>query len=186
MIARELPAAPLGQLVAYADVFLRWNAKMNLSAARTMDALDEHIADCVFAAAQVPTSGRLLDVGSGGGLPGLVIAVCHPALQVTMLEPVNKKTSFLRAAGRELKLGNIDAHAERLEVHPICDYDAAISRATMDLADWLAAAITYVRPGGEAFGMEAVPRDDLPALAARQTYEVAGKRRAIVRLLRSS
>ena len=115
-------------MLAYATLFLRWNAKINLSAARSIELLDQHIADCVFVAGQMPTSGTLLDVGAGGGLPSVVIAICRPTLSVVALEPVHKKTAFLRTAARELGLGNFEAHAERMNDHARRDYDAAIAR----------------------------------------------------------
>jgi len=115
-------------------------------------------------------------------LPSVVVAICLPNTHVTALEPVHKKHAFLRTAARELALPNFEALALRLDDHPITDYDAATSRATFDLREWLLAGSAHVRPGGLALGFEAIPRDDLPPATQRHSYLLGGKPRAIVTL----
>ncbi|MGE5183330.1 MAG: hypothetical protein ACM31C_14770, partial [Acidobacteriota bacterium] len=83
-----------------------------------------------------------------------------------------------------LSLANLDARAERFEDHSTRDYDAATSRATMDLADWLRLGLDYVHDGGVVLGFEALTRNDLPAGTARHPYALDGKQRAIVSLRR--
>jgi 16S rRNA (guanine527-N7)-methyltransferase len=183
----ELPATYEAILADFTALFLRWNRSINLSAARTEPELHDHIVDSLHvvpllrATAATPT---ILDVGAGGGLPSVVAAICLPDAHIVALEPVHKKHAFLRTAARELELTNLEPLATRLDDHPVRDYDAAMSRATFDLREWLLAGLTHVRPGGTVLGFEAIPRSDLPPGTRRQSYELDDKSRAIVVLLR--
>jgi len=179
----------------FASLFHKWNQRINLSAARSEPELQDHIIDCLAlvphlraAAATTPEQARrplrVLDVGSGGGLPGVVVAICAPDLHVTALEPVHKKHAFLRTAARSLSLPNLEPLAQRLEDHPRRDYAAAMSRATLDLRDWLALGLDHVEPRGFVFGFEAILRSDLPSGTIRHPYAHLGKSRAIVALQR--
>ena len=162
------------------DLFSKWNASINLSSARSPSDVDDHILDSLQLVPYLVEIQRVIDVGSGGGFPVVVAAICRPAINFTALEPVHKKHAFLRTAARELKLVNLDAFAERHEDHDDHNYDAATSRATLDLPEWLAAGLALVRPGGQVFGFEAIQRDDLPTGFERHPYELEGKTRAIV------
>jgi 16S rRNA (guanine527-N7)-methyltransferase len=173
--------APLQRFIA---LFLRWNRSINLSAARTEPDLLEHVIDSLHVVPHLAAAPRILDVGAGGGLPAVIIAICLPDAHITALEPVHKKHAFLRTAARELALPNFDPLALRLDDHPIADYDAATSRATFDLREWLMAGLTHVRPDGLALGFEAIPRADLPPSTQRHPYLLDGKSRAIVSLRR--
>jgi 16S rRNA (guanine527-N7)-methyltransferase len=179
------------KLSDYRQLFLKWNRRINLSAARSEHDLDEHIVDSLHAVpllhavALAPARPlRILDVGAGGGLPGVVVAVCLRNATVVALEPVHKKHAFLRACVRELALPNFDPRAERLEDHPHDDYDATLSRATFDLREWLVAGRSHVRPGGLVLGFEARPQSDLPHEIKRHPYTLDHKPRAIVTLIR--
>lgn len=168
----------------FIDLFLKWNEKINLSAARTRSDVEEHIED---SRAVLPhLTGRVLDVGSGGGFPVLVAARERPDISFVSLEPIHKKHAFLREAARSLRLPNLDARCERLEDHDVVDYDVAMSRATFDLVDWLRLGSEHVRVGGKVLAFEGVARGDLPAAAVRHVYSVRGKSRAIVELIRES
>jgi 16S rRNA (guanine527-N7)-methyltransferase len=183
-------------LSAFVTLFDKWNRSINLSAASTRAEITEHLIDSLHVvphlralanatasradrAVDAPTA-RVLDVGSGGGFPVVVAAICLPTVHFTSLEPVHKKHAFLRTAARELRLANLDPHAQRIEDHPSRDYDAATSRATFDLVEWLRTGLDRVRPGGIVLGFEAVPRTDLPPGVERHPYSLAGKQRAIV------
>jgi 16S rRNA (guanine527-N7)-methyltransferase len=159
-------------LVAYRDLLLKWNQRVNLTAASTAAEIDEHIADCLHLLPHLPTSGRVLDVGSGGGLPAVVIAIERPELAITALEPTHKKHAFLRTAARELHLANLDPRAERWEDHTDRDYAAAMSRAFIDLASWLHIGARFVAPGGVVLGMEGRDRlEPLPTRTTRHPYD---------------
>lgn len=170
------------ELERFVDLFEKWNRSINLSAASTRVEIWEHVEDSLHVVPHLAGRARVLDVGSGGGFPVVIAALECPATQFTSLEPVHKKHAFLRTAARELGLVNLEARAERLEDHAVRDYDAAMSRATFDLLEWLTRGRDYVGPGGLVIGFEAVPRDDLPSGIERDVYELAGKRRAIVKL----
>ena len=164
---------------AFLDLFEKWNRSINLSAASTRAELREHFDDSLHVVPLLANAKRVLDVGSGGGFPVVVAAMSLPAVSFVSLEPVHKKHAFLRTAARELGLSNLQACAERLDDHPAHDYDAATSRATFDLKEWLERGLERVIPGGLVLGFEAVPRADLGEVD-RVEYEIAGKRRAIV------
>jgi 16S rRNA (guanine527-N7)-methyltransferase len=190
LAALGLPATHEAVLLDYAGLFRKWNQRINLSAARTEHELHDHITDCLHLVPHLRTTEqtvvapRLLDVGAGGGLPGIVVAICVPDAHIVSLEPVHKKHAFLRTAARELSLINLEARAERLDDHAGHDYAAAMSRATFDLREWLLLGLNRVAPGGEVFGFEALQRDDLPPETRRYPYTHLDKSRAIVALRR--
>lgn len=175
---------------AFLDLFEKWNKSINLSAAATRADLREHLEDSLHVvpllrerllASGADSDPRVLDVGSGGGFPVVIAAIELPEIAFTSLEPVHKKHAFLRTAARELQLANLDPLAMRLEDHDVHDYDAAMSRATFDLAEWLALGRARVRPGGFVLGFEAQLRSDLPATIERHAYSLADKKsRAII------
>ena len=195
LAALGLPATLEPPLAGFAALFHKWNQRINLSAARSEHELHDHIVDCLHlvpplrAAASAwppPRPVPVLDVGSGGGLPAVVVAICLPDLHVTALEPIHKKHAFLRTAARELALTGLEPLAERIEAHGRHTYAAAMSRATLDLRDWLLLGLRHVDPGGVVFGFEAIPRDDLPPGTTRYPYLHLGRPRAIVALSRAS
>ena len=163
-------------------LLLKWNKAINLSSARSTAEIDEHITDSLYLVQWLDDFGRVLDVGSGGGLPVVVAAIARPEIQFTAIEPVHKKHAFLRTAIRELEIENLEAFAIRIEAHAIRSYDAACSRATFDLNEWFTTGLKHVRPGGTVFGFEGVPRDDLPPGVERHAYSLDGKSRAILSL----
>ena len=175
-----IPGSLAGNLSAFLDLFEKWNRSINLSAASTRDELIEHLVDSLHVVPHLPSAGRVLDVGSGGGFPVVVAAICLPDVAFTSLEPVHKKHAFLRTAARELDLPNLDAFARRLEDHSQRDYDVAMSRATFDLREWILRGLDLVKGDGSVLGFEATQRDDLPLPFERHSYELDGKRRAII------
>lgn len=195
LAALGLPVTRHAALSGYAGLFQKWNQRINLSAARTARDIEDHIIDCLHlvphlvpllhaTSARSPAVPEWLDVGAGGGLPAAIVAICMPEAHIVALEPVHKKHAFLRTVARELDLPNLEPRAERLEDHPRHDYAAAMSRATLDLRDWLMLGLGRVVPGGVVFGFEAVPRDDLPTGTQRSPYSHRAKSRAIVALQR--
>jgi 16S rRNA (guanine527-N7)-methyltransferase len=171
-------------LDAFLDLFQKWNRSINLSSASTRGELEAHLADSLHVVPPLRGSKRVLDVGSGGGFPVVVAAIALRDVLFTSLEPVHKKHAFLRTCTRELGLANLESLAVRLEDHASRDYDAAMSRATFDLREWLEAGRERVVDGGIVLGFEGVRRDDLPAGVERFPYTIEGKSRAIVLLRR--
>jgi 16S rRNA (guanine527-N7)-methyltransferase len=164
----------------FVSLFEKWNRSINLSAATSRSEIEAHVQDSLHVVPYLPARGRVLDVGSGGGFPVVVAAICLPETKLVSLEPIHKKHAFLRTAGRELAIGNLSPVAERLDDHADRDYDAAMSRATFDLVEWLTRGAAFVRPSGTVIGFEATERGDLPTGAVRYPYSLGGKRRAIV------
>ena len=192
LTALGLAPALRAPLSDFASLFLKWNQRINLSAARSEQELRDHVIDCLhliphlvaLAAQPRPRPPGFLDVGAGGGLPAAIVAICMPDAHITALEPIHKKHAFLRTVARQLGLANFEPRAERLDDHASSDYAAAISRATFDLRDWLLLGLDRVEPGGLVFGFEAVPRGDLPPGTHRYPYTHLGKSRAILALQR--
>lgn len=187
VLGRALEEREVDTLSAYLELLSRWNRKINLSGSREPEALAGHVLDCLAVVPHIPgNAGRLLDVGSGAGLPAAMLAIVRPALQVTALEPVHKKHAFLATVRRELGLTNLHPLAQRVEAHRAAagfvPYDVAVSRATFALPDWLQTGASLVREGGVVLAMEGSEQNELPAGASRHPYEIPGsdRRRAIV------
>lgn len=172
------------RLARYVGLVLDWGRRINLTGARTaVELVDDQVADALPALPWLPAGPfELVDVGSGAGLPGLVLAMLRPDARVVLLEPVGKKRAFLAHAIRELGLTGAEACAERLEAHLPAHagaYDVATSRATWPAAVWIARGRALVRPGGLVLGFEgAAETGELPEGAERRPYRLhrrAGK-----------
>lgn len=140
----ELDAALAVPLVAYLDELLRWNRAYNLTAIRSRDDMIlRHLLDSLVllpALAELPAvvPQRLLDVGAGAGLPGLVLAIARPDWQVDVLDANGKKARFMRHAVRALGLANVEVIEARAEAYaPAQRYTAVISRAFAALGDFV-------------------------------------------------
>jgi 16S rRNA (guanine527-N7)-methyltransferase len=168
------------ELRRFVELFVRWNGSINLSAARTVDDVTLQVVDCLALLPYVE-GPRVLDVGSGGGLPGLVLAVSMPEIQVLSLEPVHKKAAFQSTAIRELGLKNAVVQARRVDPASDTGFDTAVSRATFDLTEWLELGLRLVRDGGVVLGMEGKEQHSLPPGAERIRYEHGDRTRAVIR-----
>jgi 16S rRNA (guanine527-N7)-methyltransferase len=116
----------------------------------------------------------LLDVGSGGGLPGIPVAIVQPERQVTLLDSNHKKGTFLRQAVMELELGNTAVAVERIEDHrPPLAYEVVISRAFSDLADFVKLAAHLCKPeSGKLAAMKGIyPHEELSQLPSQVAVE---------------
>ena len=170
------------RLRAFMALFLKWNARINLSAARTENDLARHVVDSLAVLPNLSTTRTLVDVGSGGGFPGVVLALVRPGnLHVVALEPIHKKHAFLSAVRRELDAANLEPRALRVEEMDGDErFDAAVSRATFPLADWLQIGARLVGAGGLVLGMEGQEATDLPVGAIRLPYASGDRTRAII------
>lgn len=162
-------AAQREKLAQYLDLLERWNATYNLTAVRERDAMrTQHLADCLAVIAPLQrhaTGGRLLDVGSGGGLPGVVIATLLPAWQVTCVDAVGKKMAFVRQVAGALPLANLRAEHCRIENLKAAPFDVVTSRAFASLADFTDLTRRHLAPGGVWLAMKGrVPDDEMSAL----------------------
>jgi len=172
---------------AYLDLLTTWNQRISLTAIRDAEGIvARHFVDSLAVVPAIPAKARtLVDVGSGPGFPGAVVAIARPDLDVLLVESNHKKVAFLEAVRRELKLGKLKTSAERVEKLPerpgfAGSFDVATSRATLDLPEWLKVGARLVRDGGTVIGMEGADRHELPAGAERRMYSVGGVEMALV------
>lgn len=150
----RLGARESAQILAYLDLLLRWNRRINLTAVRTPEeCVTRHFGESLFLAARMPLAGHLLDIGSGAGFPGLVLKIAVPSLNVTLLEPASKKRAFLKEVLRACGMHGVEVRAERLEQIVVAlrgqpAFDVATARAVGRLSALVPAAARCVRAGG--------------------------------------
>jgi 16S rRNA (guanine527-N7)-methyltransferase len=166
-------AGQVAALCSYAATLLRWNARINLTAARSIDQLiAEHFPDAFALARRLDQPARAIDVGSGGGLPAIPLAVLRPHLTLELCEPIAKKVAFLRTASRELDVGGRvsvrAARGEQVAAELPRAFDVAISRAALAPEKWLRLGTRLVHPGGRLFVLTTA--DGLPDLSDRDIY----------------
>lgn len=169
-----VPAPAHARLAAYLELLSKWNRVHNLTAVReTEQMVVLHVLDSLSVLPHLVAAHRLLDVGSGPGLPGIPIAIARPDANVTLLDSSHKKAAFLQQAKAELALANVDVVCERVERwHPQHRFDAVISRAFSDLADFVEQAQHLVASGGQLIAMKGVyPFDEIARVPA--THRVA-------------
>ena len=165
-LALDLTGTQLDTLLAYLTLLQRWNAIYNLSAVRDpAQMLTQHLADCLAVIGPLRRhcatgSHRILDVGSGGGLPGLVIAALNPGVQVTCVDTVGKKAAFIRQPLGELGLRNLCAEHARVEQLKAAPFDVIVSRAFASLGDFTGLTRQHLVPMGVWMAMKGKTPDD--------------------------
>ena len=169
-----LSDATLQSLLSYLALLRKWNAAYNLTAVRDATQMrTQHLADCLAVVSPLrrqigpAVALRLLDVGSGGGLPGVVLALVEPAWQITCVDTVGKKAAFIRQAAGELGLRNLHAAHARVEALPGPPFVVITSRAFSSLPDFVRLTQPLLAPGGVWMAMKGRhPDDELNALPA--------------------
>ena len=166
----ELPPQAPGQLVAYVDLLAKWNRTYNLTAIREpARMITHHVLDALAILPHLPSRAglRVLDVGSGGGVPGLPLAIARPQWSVTLLDSNSKKTTFLTQAAIELQVPNVRVATARVEAYaPDAPFDVVVSRAFSELADFAAGAARHLARDGVLAAMKGVhPDEELAHLA---------------------
>ncbi len=162
-----LTDAQIDQLLAYLTLFHKWNKTYNLSAIRELEAqLDRHLLDSLSVVPHIDAD-RIIDVGTGGGLPGMVLAIVFPQRHFTLLDSAGKKTRFLFQVKTQLGLDNVQVENRRVEsFQPQQPYDAVISRAFASLEDMTTGCRHLLRDGGVFYAMKGIyPTDELSAVA---------------------
>lgn len=160
------PAGLAGQLAAYLELLQKWNATYNLTAVRTPEEMvTRHLMDSLVVA---PFMGdeRAIDVGTGAGVPGLVLAMARPEQQVVLLDSAGKKTRFLEHAVGRLGLDNVSVVKARVENHEDSEgFGVVLSRAFSSVGDFLRLAGHLARGDGRLLAMKgALPEAELQAL----------------------
>jgi len=138
---------------------MKWNAKTNLTAITSKaEVIEKHFCDSLALLPFLPPACRVLDLGTGGGFPGVPLKIANPALEMVLLDAKQKKISFLLAVIAELGLAHITALAGRAEdralQQKIGRFDVVVSRATWELKDYLHAAQPYLNKGGRIIAMK--------------------------------
>ena len=186
----ELTDKQHGQLLDYVALLAKWNAVYNLTAIRDpRQMLIQHVLDSLSIVPHLPSreTASVLDVGSGGGLPGIVLAIVRPGWQVTLNDIVHKKTAFQAQAKAELGLANLAVVTGRVEslrpgVEVPSKFDIIVSRAFAELADFVTLARHLVADGGAIWAMKGVrPEGEIERLPA-DTRAVLWIRRGVPRL----
>jgi 16S rRNA (guanine527-N7)-methyltransferase len=169
-----LNATQRAALTAYLALLAKWNKTYNLTAIREPQRMiTHHLLDALAVVPHLPaTPGlRILDVGSGGGVPGIPLAIARPDAHVVMIDSNHKKATFLVQAAIELKLPNIESQAVRVEDFlPALPFDIVISRAFSDLGAFASVAARHLAPQGQMFAMKGVhPDEELASLSPQFT-----------------
>lgn len=167
------------KLLQYLSLLNKWNKVYNLTAVRDpLQMVTLHLLDSLSVLPYVKTK-NLLDVGSGGGLPGIVLAICLPNLQVTTIDAVQKKTIFMRQVKGELGLNNLEVvHARVENYQPSEKFEAIISRAFSEIALLIKLTHHLLVENGKWLAMKGqVPHDELAGLTFKNKIiplQVAG------------
>ena len=154
-------------LLLYLDQLLLWNKAYNLTAITDpVDALIKHVIDCLAIIPHLP-SGSLLDIGTGAGLPAVIIAICQPERSCTALDSNQKKIRFIKQVSSELGLSNMQPIASRIEAHE-ASYDVVTSRAFASLIDFVTVAQPRLADNGYLCAMKgkAPSEEELHALSS--------------------
>ena len=144
----ELSAEQIDRLNQYLALLNKWNKTYNLTAVRETERMVAyHVLDSLSALPHIQ-GVRVLDVGSGGDMPGMLFAIARPDWQLTLIDANHKKTTFLRQAAIELGLNNVEVHCERVEALAAPAFDVITSRAFADLAEFVRLTRHVLADGG--------------------------------------
>ncbi|MFP4639456.1 MAG: 16S rRNA (guanine(527)-N(7))-methyltransferase RsmG [Guyparkeria sp.] len=178
-----LPDEARGRLIDYIELLARWNRAYNLTAVRDPEAMVvRHLLDSLAVLPHLPACPRMLDIGSGPGIPGMILAICRPDSEVTLVDSNLKMTRFAAAARRALELPNVEVRRERVErLETAPGYACVISRAFASLADFVRLAAPLLSDHGRLFAMKGRldpgELDGVPAgfaIVARHRLDVPG------------
>ena len=167
----------LGLLLKYQDALVLWNKAYNLTAIRDpKEMLVKHLLDSLSILKDLP-AGRLLDVGTGGGMPGMIVALCQPERDCVLLDSNGKKIRFHKQFIADLKLKNVIAVQTRVEnedsIQDLGKFDVVTSRAFASLSDFVAAARPYMHDSTVIAAMKGlVPTEEAEQLKTEFSCQV--------------
>jgi 16S rRNA (guanine527-N7)-methyltransferase len=165
----QLSEAQVEQLLDYLALLNKWNAVYNLTSVRDpLQMATLHLLDSLTAVAAFQGATNVLDVGAGGGLPGMVLAISRPDMKVSMIDTVHKKTAFLNQVKAELGLNNVTVYTKKVqELEVKTKFDVITSRAFADLSDFVNWSGHLLQEGGQFIALKgtapAEERERLPA-----------------------
>jgi len=163
----ELNDAQVTQLMDYLGLLAKWNAVYNLTAVRDpAHMVTHHLLDSLAAVPAFKAANHVLDVGAGGGLPGIVLAIARPDMRVSMIDTVHKKTAFLTQAKGELGLRNVTVYTSRVEQLKVASpFDVITSRAFAELKDFVTWSGHLLAPDGQFIALKGVlPQEEIARL----------------------
>ncbi len=143
--------------LTFVDEMLRWNQRINLTSLRCRDeAIEKHLLDSLLVTGHLSGTEHILDMGSGGGVPGIPLAIAMPHLHVLSVDSVGKKINFQRHIKRLLQLGNLEIQCCRLDenVSDTDRYDLIIARAFASLEQLMRIAAPRLKNGGRLLAMK--------------------------------
>lgn len=158
----QVSVSQRSQLMDYLALMFKWNAVYNLTSLRDpLQMVTHHLLDSLAAVPAFEGSSNILDVGSGGGLPGIVLAITRPDMKVSMIDTVHKKTAFLTQVKAELGLSNTAVYTMRVEQLQVSEkFDVITSRAFADLSDFVNWSEHLLADGGRYIALKGVAPED--------------------------
>jgi 16S rRNA (guanine527-N7)-methyltransferase len=158
----DVSPAQQDQLMNYLALMFKWNAVYNLTSLRDpRQMVTHHLLDSLAAVPAFKEAVNVLDVGSGGGLPGIVLAIVRPDMKVAMIDTVHKKTAFLTQVKAELGLANVTVYTARVEQLEVpAKFDVITSRAFADLSDFVNWSGHLLAEGGRFIALKGVAPPD--------------------------
>ena len=144
----------ISKLLIYKELLIKWNNSFNLTSVKNTEIVTHHFLDCL---AVIPfiNSSRLLDVGTGAGLPGIVIAIVNPDIKVSLVDKVGKKINFIKRIIAELEIKNIEPYHDRVELLTSEEkYDGIISRAFSNMEVFIKSTKHLIKRQGVWYGMK--------------------------------
>ena len=144
------------QLLDYLALLFKWNAVYNLTSVRDpMQMMTHHLLDSLAAVSAFDGVRNVLDVGAGGGLPGVVLAIAKPDMKLSMIDTVHKKTAFLTQVKAELGLANVTVHTMKVQdLEVAAKFDVITSRAFADLSDFVNWSGHLLAEGGQFIALK--------------------------------
>ena len=164
-LSLNLSEAQIAKLIDYLALMSKWNSVYNLTAVRDpIQMVTQHLLDSLAAVSAFEGTKNVLDVGAGGGLPGIVLAIwaaeAQPEMRVSMIDTVHKKTAFLTQVKAELGLSNVSVHTARVEQWEAPQkFDVITSRAFAELSDFVNWSGHLLAEGGEFIALKGVSPD---------------------------
>jgi 16S rRNA (guanine527-N7)-methyltransferase len=157
------------QLLDYLALLFKWNSVYNLTSVRDpMQMVTHHLLDSLAAVPAFAQAVNVLDVGAGGGLPGIVLAIARPEMKVSLIDTVHKKTAFLKQVKAELELANVTVYTAKVqELQAQQKFDVITSRAFADLSDFVNWSGQLLAEGGKFIALKGVaPAEEQERLPA--------------------
>ena len=144
----------ISKLLIYKELLIKWNKSFNLTSIKNREVVTHHFLDCLSIIPFIKSSS-LLDVGTGAGLPGIIIAIVKPDIKVSLIDKVGKKIAFIKRVVAELEIKNIDTYHDRVELLTSEEkYDGIISRAFSNMDDFIKSTKHLIKSQGVWYGMK--------------------------------